>query len=155
LGHFLIPHTIIFNLNSLISCDEKKNTIDKVALICISEKKVLTALSKMKSKLYLPGGKREANESDIECLKREIIEELNVEILDDTIRYFGTFEAAADGKEAGVLVKMACYFAEYTGTLEASSEIDSFEWICYKDKNRTSAVVKIILDRLKTLDLIN
>ncbi|MGJ1396842.1 hypothetical protein [Sphingobacterium multivorum] len=46
--------------------------IDKVALISISDKKVLTALSKSKSKLYLPGGKREPNESDIECLKREI-----------------------------------------------------------------------------------
>ena len=131
-----------------------KKIIDKIALISISDKKVLTALSKSKSKLYLPGGKREPNESDIECLKREIVEELNVEIQDDSIRYFDTFQAPADGKEADAVVKMTCYFADYSGTLKAASEIDSFEWITYTDRARTSAVVKLILDKLKELDLI-
>lgn len=128
--------------------------IDKVALISISEKKVLTALSKSKSKLYLPGGKRESNESDIECLKREIMEELNVEINESSVRYFETFQAPADGKENDVLVKMTCYFADYSGTLEAASEIDSFEWITSNDIDRTSAVVKLIIGKLKELDLI-
>ncbi|KIC62689.1 NUDIX hydrolase [Chryseobacterium taiwanense] len=129
--------------------------IDKVALICISEKKILTALSKSKTNLYLPGGKREPYESNTECLKREIMEELNVEISDHSIRYFGIFEAPADGKETDVWVKMTCYFADYSGSLAASNEIESFEWISHDDRNRTSAVVKIILDRLKCLDLIN
>lgn len=129
--------------------------IDKVALISISDKKVLTALSKLKSKLYLPGGKREPNESDTECLKREIMEELNVEIKEDSIRYFDTFEAPADGKDEDILVRMTCYFAEYSGTLQASSEIESFEWIDFNDRHRTSAVVALILDRLKSLDLIS
>jgi len=128
--------------------------IDKVALISISDKKVLTALSKSKSKLYLPGGKRESNESDIECLKREIMEELNVEINESSVRYFETFQAPADGKENDVLVNMTCYFADYSGTLEAASEIDSFEWITYNDIDRTSAVVKLIIGKLKELDLI-
>ncbi|MGE8428048.1 MAG: NUDIX hydrolase [Sphingobacterium sp.] len=129
--------------------------IDKVALISISDKKVLTALSKSKSKLYLPGGKREPNESDIECLKREIKEELNVEVQEDSIRYFETFQAPADGKDANVIVKMTCYFADYSGTLQAASEIDSFEWITLSDVGRTSAVVRLILGKLKELDLIN
>ncbi|WEK71278.1 MAG: NUDIX domain-containing protein [Candidatus Chryseobacterium colombiense] len=133
----------------------KGKIIDKVALISISDKKVLTALSKSKSKLYLPGGKREPNESDIECLKREIKEELNVEIKEDSIRYFDTFEAPADGKNEDILVKMTCYFADYSGTLEASSEIESFEWIGFEDRHRTSAVVALILDRLKALNLIS
>ncbi len=129
--------------------------IDKVALICISDKNVLTALSKLKSKLYLPGGKREPNESDIECLKREIREEFNVEIIEDSVRYFDTFQAPADGKETDTLVKMTCYFADYSGKLEAASEIESFEWISYNDIDRTSGVVKLILAKLKELDLIN
>jgi len=129
--------------------------IDKVALINISDKKVLVALSKLKSKLYLPGGKRESNESDLECLKREIKEELNVEIKEDSVRYFGTFEAPADGKDEGVLVRMKCYFADYLGMLEAANEIDSFEWVTYSDKHRASAVVNLILDKLKELDIIN
>ncbi len=103
----------------------------------------------------MPGGKREPNESDLECLKREIREELNVEIIEDSIRYFDTFQAPADGKEADTLVKMTCYFADYSGTPEAASEIDSFEWINYNDIDKTSAVVKLILEKLKELDLIN
>jgi len=131
------------------------NIIDKVSLINISDKKVLVALSKSKSKLYLPGGKRESNESDIECLKREIKEELNVEIKEDSVRYFGTFEAPADGKDSAVLVRMKCYFADYSGVLEAANEIDSFEWITYTEKHRTSVVVNLILDTLKEQNLIN
>lgn len=87
--------------------------IDKVALINILDKKVLVALSKFKLKLYLPGGKRESDESDIECLKREIKEELNVDIKENSVRYFGIFEAPADGKDAGIMVRMKCYFADY------------------------------------------
>lgn len=75
--------------------------IDKVALIHIANKKVLSTRSKSKNKLYFPGGKRENNESDLECLKREITE------------------------------------------------------ITYKDKNRTSAVDHLILDKLKSMNLID
>ncbi|MGB3064349.1 hypothetical protein [Sphingobacterium thalpophilum] len=75
--------------------------IDKVALIHIANKKVLSTRSKSKNKLYFPGGKRENNESDLEGLKREITE------------------------------------------------------ITYKDKNRTSAVDHLILDKLKSMNLID
>ncbi|MDH5826499.1 NUDIX domain-containing protein [Sphingobacterium faecium] len=67
--------------------------IDKVALINISNRKVLSTLSKSKNKLYFPGGKRENNESDLECLKREIFEELNVYIIDGTVRFLWLFRS--------------------------------------------------------------
>ncbi|WP_286767295.1 MULTISPECIES: NUDIX domain-containing protein [Sphingobacterium] len=54
--------------------------IDKVALINIKDRKILSTRSKTKTKFYFPGGKRENNESDITCLKREILEELSVHI---------------------------------------------------------------------------
>lgn len=129
--------------------------IDKVALINISNRKVLSTLSKSKNKLYFPGGKRENNESDLECLKREIFEELNVHIIDGTVSFFGCFEAPADGHKEGVIVQMLCYIAEFEGALIASNEIESFEWITYKDKHRTSPVDHLILEQLKSLKLID
>lgn len=129
--------------------------IDKVALINISNRKVLSTLSKSKNKLYFPGGKRENNESDLECLKREIFEELNVHIIDGTVSFFGCFEAPADGYTEGVIVQMLCYIAEFEGALIASNEIESFEWITYKDKHRTSPVDHLILEQLKSLKLID
>lgn len=129
--------------------------IDKVALIHLSEKKVLSTLSKNKNKLYFPGGKRELGESDLECLKRELLEELNIQILENTVKFFGKFEAQADGHHDGVIVQMLCYFSEFEGTPIASSEIHSFEYINYADRFRTSAVDILILERLKELELID
>jgi len=63
------------------------NIIDKVALIHISNKKILSTRSKSKDKLYFPGGKREHGETDLACLKREILEELNVYIVKDSVRF--------------------------------------------------------------------
>lgn len=129
--------------------------IDKVALIHINNNSVLSTLSKSKNKLYFPGGKRENNESDVECLKREILEELNVHILENTVKFFGSFEAQADGHEPGVLVRMLCYFSDFSGTLKASNEVESFEWIKYEDRYRTSAVDILILEELKKQRLID
>lgn len=129
--------------------------IDKVALIHINNNSVLSTLSKSKNKLYFPGGKRENNESDLECIKREILEELNVHILEGTAKFFGSFEAQADGHEPGVLVRMVCYFSDFSGTLKASNEVESFEWIKYEDRYRTSAVDILILEELKKQRLID
>ena len=129
--------------------------IDKVALIHINNNSVLSTLSKSKNKLYFPGGKRENNESDVECLKREILEEHNVHILENTVKFFGSFEAQADGHEPGVLVRMLCYFSDFSGTLKASNEVESFEWIKYEDRYRTSAVDILILEELKKQHLID
>lgn len=64
--------------------------IDKIALIYVKDKRILCTLSKGKDIYYLPGGKREKDESDTDTLLRECKEELNVEIIKDTIQYYGT-----------------------------------------------------------------
>lgn len=128
--------------------------IDKVALIYVRDGKVLKTLSKGKDKYYLPGGKRETNETDEETLTREIFEELTVKIKKDTIKYYGTFEAQADGKAEGVIVKTTCYMAEFEGELKANSEIEKLVWLDSGDMNKVSAVGKIILNDLMAKGLI-
>ncbi|MEN0678887.1 NUDIX domain-containing protein [Plesiomonas shigelloides] len=91
--------------------------IDKLAWILIRDGKLLTVRSKGKSLFYLPGGKREAGESDEQALLREIKEELDVDLIPETIKYIGTFEAQADGKSEGVTVKLSCYLSDYSGHL--------------------------------------
>ena len=129
--------------------------IDKVALIYIKDKKVLKTLSKGKDKYYLPGGKREGNETDEETLVREVLEELSVNIKKETIKYYGTFEAEADGKTEGIIVKATCYTAEFEGELKASSEIEELIWLDSEDMDKVSAVGKIILKDLKQKGLID
>ena len=122
--------------------------IDKIAWLHLVDGRILSTRSRGKEVYYLPGGKREAGETDAQTLVREVREEVAVEITEPTIEPAGVFEAQADGKAAGVVVRMTCFTAEYTGTLTASSEIDEIAWLGYEDRDRVSAVDKIIFDHL-------
>ncbi len=114
--------------------------IDKIAWIETKNGKILSTRSKGKEKFYIPGGKREDNESDEETLIREIKEELSVVIIKDTIEYLGAFKAQSDGAEEGVLVKMTCYKAKFEGTLLADNEIEEIQWL---DSSHTSIISEV------------
>lgn len=129
--------------------------IDKIAFIYLKDKKILSTLSKGKDTYYIPGGKREGNETDEETLIRECKEELTIDIKKDTIKYYGTFEAQAHGKAEGIIVKMTCYLADFLGALEPSSEIKEIRWLEYKDLNIISPVDKLIFKDLYEKNLIN
>lgn len=129
--------------------------IDKIAWIYIKDKKILSTLSKGKDKYYIPGGKREAFENDVETLLREIKEELSVDILTDSIRYYGTFKAQAHGKKEGIIVKMSCYTADFDGELKADSEISKVVWLTYDDINKISPVDQLIFEDLHDKGLID
>lgn len=122
--------------------------IDKIALIYLKEGKILATRSKGKEIYYLPGGKREIGESDQETLIRECKEELSVNILPETIRYYGTFEAHAHGEKEDVLVKITCYQAKFQGELKPSSEIDQISWLSYCNLEQISEVDQLIYQDL-------
>jgi 8-oxo-dGTP diphosphatase len=122
--------------------------IDKIAWLHLVGGRILSTRSRGKEVHYLPGGKREPGETDAQTLVREIREELAVEIVPESIVPAGVFEAQADGKAAGVVVRMTCFTAEYRGTPVASSEIEEIAWLGYADRDRVSAVDKVIFDHL-------
>jgi 8-oxo-dGTP pyrophosphatase MutT (NUDIX family) len=123
--------------------------IDKIALILIDNGKILSTKSIGKNKYYIPGGKREKNETDQETLIREIKEELSIDILNESIKYIGTFTAQSDGDKEGINVKMTCYKADYLGVLKKNNEIEEIRWLNYDDLELISEVDKIIFNFLK------
>jgi 8-oxo-dGTP diphosphatase len=130
--------------------------IDKLAWIYIKDHKVLSTRSKGKDVWYIPGGKRELGESDLEALIREIKEELSVDLIPETIKYLNTFKAQAHGKSEGVLVQMTCYSGDYRGTLTPSSEVAEMVWLTSDtDPDLLPPVDKIIFAYLKDHDLID
>lgn len=131
-----------------------KKFIDKLAFIHIQDKKILMSLSKGKSTWYIPGGKRENGESDIDALSREIKEELSVKLTPESIKKFGVFEAQAHGHPEGTIVRMTCYTAEFTSELKAASEIEKFEYFPYSRKSESSFVDHLIFDDLLNKDLL-
>lgn len=128
--------------------------IDKIAFIYLKDKKILSTLSKGKDTYYISGGKREGEEKDEETLIRECKEELTIDIIKDTIKYYGTFEAQAHGKSEGILVKMTCYMADFKGEIKASSEIQEIRWLDYSNLDIISPVDKLIFKDLYEKDLI-
>lgn len=129
--------------------------IDKLAWIELKDKYILSTKSFGKDKYYIPGGKREAGESDKQALIREIEEELNVIVDSSTLIYIGTFEAQAHGHAEGIIVKMTCYSGKYSGELKASSEIEEIKWLNYSDKDKVSEVDKIIFESLYKNNLLD
>jgi 8-oxo-dGTP diphosphatase len=80
-----------------------RNTIDVTCAIIIKENKIFVAQRSETMKLPLkwefPGGKLEESENEIECIKREIKEEINIEIevlkrLSNSIYDYGTFKVS-------------------------------------------------------------
>ncbi|APG60976.1 NUDIX hydrolase [Christiangramia salexigens] len=131
-----------------------KNFIDKLAYIHIVDNKILMTLSKGKSVWYIPGGKREENESDSEALMREAEEELSIKLLPESIKKYGVFEAQAHGHPEGTIVRMTCYTAQYNGTLTPASEIERLEFFPYSRKSESSFVDHLIFDDLKDKGLL-
>ncbi len=74
----------------------------------------------------LPGGKREGDESDKECLIREVREEIQVGT--NNIRAFGTFHAAAADQD-GDTVEIRAYTGTLVGEPIPAMEIAEIAWI--------------------------
>ena len=128
--------------------------IDKLAWLLIQDGKLLVARSHNKALFYLPGGKREAGESDQQALSREINEELSVNLIRNSINYAETFHAVADSQAEPATVKLTCYFSEFEGQLKASAEIAEFKWLSYQDKTLCSLGAIQVLEWLKQKGLI-
>lgn len=125
-----------------------KKYIDKLAFIEIQNKKLLVTLSKGKDTWYIPGGKREGDETDQQALVREVREELTVDLESGSLKLYGVFEAQAHGKPAGTIVRMTCYTGTYDGQLIPSSEIKKLDFFNYDQKHLCSMVDHLIFDDL-------
>ena len=122
--------------------------IDKIAWIRLENGKILSTRSRGKDVYYLPGGKREPGETDVQTLVREIDEELTVAISPASAVHVGTFQSQAHGHATGTTVRMTCYTADYRGNLAPSSEIEELIWLTYADRDRVSPVDQVIFDHL-------
>ena len=101
--------------------------IDKVGLLTIRDGRVLLCRKKRGTQLLiLPGGKREAGESSLECLARELHEELGdvTAVSPELIDVYMYAAAGAKGK----MVRVELYRAELSGEPSAQSEIAELVW---------------------------
>lgn len=117
--------------------------IHKVALAVFKEKRMLQVrTNKQEEVFYTLGGKIEEGESDIDCLKREVLEEIGCEVNESSLRYLTTFEDIAHGGLAMLHLKM--YEGKLKGLPKPSGEVVEIGWF---DTNSEPKNLSIIAKR--------
>ncbi len=76
-----------------------------------------------------------------------------MDLIQDSLKFVGDFEAQAHGHPKGVLVKMQCYQGNYQGELKPDSEIEEIVWLKYKDIESNEKILQLLL-RLKSTNKI-
>jgi ADP-ribose pyrophosphatase YjhB (NUDIX family) len=108
---------------------------DKVGLLAVRDGKILLCRKKhTTSLLILPGGCREPGESSIDCLSRELREELG-DVAISALEFVGVYTDRAAGSEAtrSKTVRIELYRAELIGEPVAHSEIAELVWFGERD----------------------
>lgn len=94
----------------------------------------------------LPGGGIEEDETIEESVVREIKEELDCDVDQDSLEFVGEYEAPAAGRP-GQFVNIKLYKGTFTGDPKASSEIVELGWLS-KDDVTNSIASEIIREKL-------
>jgi len=119
---------------------------EAICAAIIKKGKVLVV--RKKQVWILPGGKPNSGESDIECLCREIREELSgIEL--ENFRFYNRFEGITPYK--GDLLQARVYFADTkVNNYTPSAEIDDVGWVNrigqYNFSDITKKIIKSLYD---------
>lgn len=127
--------------------------IDKVGGVIVKEKKLLVVRKKTKEdfqEYIIPGGKREDNETDLETLQRELLEELDVSVLD--AEYMGEYSDMAVFENVPITIKT--YITNVVGNINVQNEIKEYKWI---DRNYEENGIKVgsVIQKYIVPELIN
>ena len=117
------------------------------ALILRGDRLLLCRKNRDTSKLILPGGRIEAGESDLDCLTRELREELG-EVALGNVEYVGTYEdrAALDDPTIVKTLRIALYRADLVGTPTPASEITEIVW--FGQESDRGGLTPIFINRI-------
>ena len=111
--------------------------IDKVGGVILKNKKILVQRKKNnREECIIPGGKRKKGENDLKTLKRELYEELTVNLL--TAEFLGGYDDIAVFSNEPIHVQT--YLTKVEGDIKCNNEIKEAIWI---DRNYKDEGIKV------------
>ncbi|MGA9871281.1 MAG: NUDIX domain-containing protein [Rhodococcus sp. (in: high G+C Gram-positive bacteria)] len=117
---------------------------------------MIQARSVGKSAFYMAGGKIDPGETAEEALRREIREELDVDLVN--IELLGVFESEAWGHPPGTALEITCFRASPTSEPAPASEIAEIRYFTRDEYAAMPDVAPgslMVFDRMRELDLID
>ncbi len=129
----------------------ENNIIYKIGAAIIKDRKLLVC---RKKDLWIsPGGKIEKGESDENCLRRELKEELQVDFT--SMRFLGKYQDKYIPNPTKTII-INYYIAEIKKEPKASNEIDEVRYVTSRDKlNYGPGIPKCMIPELIKLGLID
>ncbi len=105
-------------------------TKTRIAGIIIEDNRLLMLIGKGYKELWTPGGKVNEGETDEECLKRELQEELGVELLE--FKFFKEYHNESFYNPSSPIIERN-YIIKIKGEIKPDSEIESIVWFTKDD----------------------
>lgn len=107
--------------------------IHKAAGIIIRDKQLLVERSQGKEFFISPGGSIEEGETAKQALVRELKEEFTIDVSEDDLEEFGTFEASA-ANSPDKIVKMQTFIVRaFIGEPQPDNEVEEMRWVTTAD----------------------
>ncbi len=114
---------------------------NRISAVIIQDKKILLVTDKEKKVYWTPGGKVDEGETHEEALKRELSEELKINLV-STREYinYKTFNEVYKQKQ-----EVYCYFVKHGGTPIPSQEIGGCDWFSRDNLPKMRYTIETIL----------
>mgnify|MGYP002628962002 CR=1 FL=1 len=103
--------------------------MQRVSALIIKDKKLLLVSAERHNIFWTPGGRLDKGESLEDGLKRELKEELSIELI-SADKYFECDYLREDIK---IMNHETSYFVEFKGSIKPSLEVDKIIWISKND----------------------
>ena len=131
-------------------------TLEKIAVGVFKDKKVLLVMtSSQEKKFYTLGGKVEEGESDMDCINREVMEEISSRVDESSVKYLTEVTGPAHGKD-DTLVHIKFYAASLLDEPKPSSEIVEIKYFDSSiSEDQETETGKMIMTYLKENGLVN
>lgn len=128
--------------------------IETVAWIHVVDRRVLMVRARGRPVFFMPGGKPEPGEDDEAALRRELQEEVAVDVIPGSLRFVCAVEAPAFGHK-DTLVRMRAYGADVVGEPRPSGEIDLLRFVGSADLDVCPPAGRLVVEHLVAAGVID